>query len=148
MMRGQRGTTLLELLTVLAVISILAAVAVPSASAVRRVFAASSAVDRLALVLRAAQARAQSGSSRVCVRVDAGGGFVVTDGGAQGPVVERGELSTDVSSNYPGGSVEFAARGWPCLPGGASPRAGHFSIAGGGGGREVVLQLGGCIRCE
>jgi prepilin-type N-terminal cleavage/methylation domain-containing protein len=147
-MRGQHGSTLLELLTVIAVMGILAAVAVPSASAVRRTFAASSAVDRLALVLRSAQARAQSASARVCVRIDAGGVFVVTDGGDGGPVVDSGELNAVVSSNYPGMAVEFSPRGWPCLPGSSSPRAGRFLVAGGGTGHEIVLQLGGCIRCE
>jgi prepilin-type N-terminal cleavage/methylation domain-containing protein len=147
-MRGQRGTTLLELLTVISVIGVLASVVVPSASAVRRVFASSSAVDRLALVLRDAQARAQGGATRVSVSVHSDGSFVVSDGGAGGPVVDLGELGADVTSNYPGGAVQFASRGWPCVPGGASPRAGRFSVAGGGAGREVVLQLGGCIRCE
>jgi prepilin-type N-terminal cleavage/methylation domain-containing protein len=146
--RGQHGSTLLELLTVLAVTGVLAAIAVPSASAVRRAFAAASAVDRLALVLRSAQAHAQSESARVCVRLDAGGGFAVTQGSDEGPVVDQGELNVAVASNYSGLAVEFAPPGWPCLPGGASPRAGRFFVAGGGAGREVVLQLGGCIRCE
>jgi prepilin-type N-terminal cleavage/methylation domain-containing protein len=147
-MRRQRGTTLLELLIVLSVIGILVAVAVPSASAVGKVFSAASAVDRLALVLRSAQARAQCTSARVTVCVGPDGNFVVADGGVDGPTVEQGELSAGVSSNYPGGTVEFLPRGWPCAPGAASPRAGRFLVAGGGAGREVVLQLGGCIRCE
>jgi prepilin-type N-terminal cleavage/methylation domain-containing protein len=147
-MRGQRGSTLVELITVLSVIGILSTVSVPSASAVREAFAASSAVDRLAIVLRFAQARAQSAGSRVSVRVGADGAFTVTDSGSDGSIVEQGQLQTGVSSNYPGGAVEFGPRGWPCVPGSASPRAGRFLIDGGGDGREVVVQLGGCVRCE
>jgi len=147
-MRGQRGSTLIELITVLSVVAVLAAVAVPGASAVKGVFAASSAVGRLAEVLRAAQARAQSTGAEVSVQVGADGTFAVTDGGPDGAVVERGQLETGVSSNYPGGAVEFGPRGWPCAPGSSSPRAGRFMIAGGGAGREVVVQLGGCVRCE
>ncbi len=147
-MLRQRGSTLFELITVVSIIGILAAIAVPSAASAKRAFAASSAVDRLTLVLRFAQARAQSASSRVCVCVDPGGSYVVTEGGAGGPVADSGELNAGVSSNYPGGAVEFTPRGWPCAPGAASPRAGRFFVAGGGAGREVVLQLGGCIRCE
>lgn len=147
-MLRQRGSTLLELITVMSVMGILAAVAVPSAASAKRAFAASSAVDRLTLVLRVAQARAQSASSRVCVRVDPGGRYVVTEGGAGGPVVDHGEFNLSVSSNYVGGAVEFTPRGWPCAPGATSPRAGRFFVAGGGASREVVLQLGGCIRCE
>jgi prepilin-type N-terminal cleavage/methylation domain-containing protein len=147
-MRGQRGSTLIELITVLSVMGALGAVAVPSASAVRGAFAASSAVDRLAVVLRFAQARAQSAGSRICVRVAADGSFAVTDGGSDGSIVEQGQLQTEVSSNYPGGAVEFGPRGWPCMPGSASPRAGRFLIAGGGDGLEVVVQLGGCVRCD
>ncbi len=62
--------------------------------------------------------------------------------------MDQGELDAAVASNYVGMAVEFAPPGWPCLPGGTSPRAGRFLVAGGGAGREVVLQLGGCIRCE
>lgn len=146
-MRRQRGNTLIELITVISVMGILAAVAVPSAASAKRAFAASSAVHRLTLVLRVAQARAQSASSRVCVRVDPGGSYMVTEG-AGGPVVDRGELNAEVSSNYAGQAVEFAPPGWPCAPGATSPRAGRFFVADGGAGRQIVLQLGGCVRCE
>jgi prepilin-type N-terminal cleavage/methylation domain-containing protein len=147
-MYGQRGSTLLELLTVLSVMGVLAAVAVPSAAAAKRTFAASSAVDRLAVALRSAQARAQSAGSPVCVRVGADGTLIVADEGPEGRVVERDELGTAVSSNYPGAVVEFGPPGWPCASGSASPRAGRFLVSGGGAGREVVVQLGGCVRCE
>ena len=120
----------------------------PGASAVKGVFAASSAVDRLAVVLRAAQARAQSSCTRVCVRVGTDGTFSVSESGLDGSTIEQGQLEAAVSSNYPGGAVEFGTKGWPCSPGSASPRAGRFLIAGGGPGREVVVQLGGCVRCE
>ena len=135
-----------ELLTVLAIGAILVAVAVPGVVSVRRAFAGHAAAVRLALVLRSAQARAQSGAAVVCVSVRPDGRYdvreVATDGSTR---VTSGDLGADVSTNYPGGSVEFGLRGWPSLPGASSPRAGTFRIAG--GRHAVVLQLAGCIRC-
>ena len=91
-MSRQRGSTLFELVTILAIGAVLCAIAVPGVRAVRGVFAADAAAERLALVLRDAQARAQA-------------------------------------------------------HGGASPRAGHFTIGAATAGRTVVVQLGGCVRC-
>ena len=59
----------------------------------------------------------------------------------------RGELGAAVASNYPQGTLEFGAAGWPTLPGGTSPRAGHFTIGAATAGHAVVIQLGGCVRC-
>ena len=58
-----------------------------------------------------------------------------------------GGLGAGVTSNYPGGVIEFTERGWARLPGSSSPRAGHFSIAGASGSATVVVQLSGCVRC-
>ena len=143
-MQAQRGTTMLELVTVLAVVSVLAAVAVPGAARVRSVVSGAEGARRLALVLRTAQAQARSAGSPVRVQVSSSGDFTVT--GASGAVIMSGGLGAGVSSTYPGGTLEFGARGWAGLPGASSPRAGHFSIAG--CARTVVVQLSGCVRCS
>ena len=151
-MRRQGGSTLLELLTVIAVVGILAAVAVPGAAAARRAFAGDAAARKLALVLRAAQARAQARVSIVRVSVAGDGTYVVLDmcagHDATAAPVAAGQLGADVHTNYPGGALEFGPRGWPCLPGASSPRAGSFTISGGSGDPDVVVQLGGCVRCS
>jgi hypothetical protein len=132
----------------LAISAVLCAIAVPGVAAVRSVFAADAAADRLALVLRDAQARAQAHDAVVRVSVAGDGCYSVYDVGASGErPVARGELGADVTSNYPQGTLEFGAAGWPTLPGGASPRAGHFTIGAATAGRVVVVQLGGCVRC-
>lgn len=147
-MSRQHGSTLVELVTVLAIGAVLCAVAVPGAAAVRSVFAADTAAERLTLVLRAAQARAQAHGAAVRVSVAGDGSYSVCDVCATGArPVARGELGADVDSNYPQGAVEFGSAGWPTLPGGASPRAGHFTIGDATAGRVVVVQLGGCVRC-
>jgi Tfp pilus assembly protein FimT len=133
----QHGSTLLELVTTLAISAVLCAIAVPGAATVRSVFAADAAAERLALVLRDAQARAQAHGAAVRVSVAGDGCYSVA----------RGELCADVDSNYPQGILEFGAAGWPTLPGGGSPRAGHFTIGAATAGRLVVVQLGGYIRC-
>jgi len=142
-MHAQRGTTLLELVTVLAVLAVLATVVVPGAARVRSVVSGAQGARRLALVLRAAQAQAQSTGAPVRVEVGPAGEYAVT--GASGDVTMSGTLGTAVTSTYPGGTLEFGARGWAGLPGAPSPRAGHFSIAG--SSRTVVVQLSGCVRC-
>jgi prepilin-type N-terminal cleavage/methylation domain-containing protein len=147
-MARQRGSTLLELVTVLALGAVLSAVAVPGAAAVRGVFAADAAAERLALVLRTAQARAQASESTVRVSVAGDGRYSVFDvtSSLELPVA-RGELGVDVDSNYPQGTVDFNGSGWPSLAGGRSPRAGHFAIGGSATARSVIVQLGGCVRC-
>ena len=139
------GSTLFELLTVLAVASVLAAVTVPGAAGVRSAFAGAEGARRLALVLRAAQAEAQSRSGPVRVEVGVGGDYTVT--AAAGDVLMTGRLGTLVTSTYPGGVLEFTERGWARVPGASSPRAGHFDIAGATSSATVVVQLSGCVRC-
>ena len=147
-MSRQQGSTLLELVAILAIGAVLFAIAVPGVAAVRGVFAADAAAERLALVLRDAQARAQAHGAAVRVSVAGDGRYSVCDVGASGArPVARGELGADVDSTYPQGTLEFAAAGWPTLSGSASPRAGHFTIGAASAGRTVVVQLGGCVRC-
>jgi prepilin-type N-terminal cleavage/methylation domain-containing protein len=144
----QHGSTLLELVAVLAISAIVGAIAVPGAATVRRVFAGDAAAQRLTLVLRAAQARAQARGVAVRVSVAGDGSYIVCDVGPSGDrTVARGELGADVDSNFPQGTVQFGAAGWPTLSGSVTPRAGHFAIGASGAGRVVVVQLGGCVRC-
>jgi Tfp pilus assembly protein FimT len=143
-MHRQSGTTILELLTVLAVLAVLSGVVVPGAARVRAAISSGEAAGRLALVLRAAQARAQSSGAPVRVEVSADGAYVVRMGSAC--TLASGSLGAGVSSTYPGGVLEFGERGWAGLPGSSSPRAGHFDVAG--SSRTVVVQLSGCVRCS
>jgi type II secretory pathway pseudopilin PulG len=147
-MSRQDGWTLLELITILAISAVLCAIAVPGVGAVRGVFAADAAVDKLALVLRDAQARAQAYGEAVRVSVNGDGCYTVCDVSPSGERrVAGGELGVDVESNYPQGTLEFGAAGWPALPGRTSPRAGHFTIGTSTPGHVVVVQMGGCVRC-
>ena len=78
-MKRQSGSTLFELVTVMAVAAVFASIAVPSAAHVgSTVVSSAEGARRLALVLRAAQAEAQSRSSSVRVEVDGHGSYVVT----------------------------------------------------------------------
>jgi type II secretory pathway pseudopilin PulG len=144
------GTTLLETVAVLAVVGVLAAVVVPGAAEVAKTFAAQDSAQRLALVLRSAQVRAQERGAPVVVAVGSSGEYAVSDsdGTAEGQPVLRGDLGVAVSSTYPAGVVAFASRGWPVLPGTNTPRAGHFALGEGGRSRTVVVQLAGCVRCQ
>ena len=144
-MSGQKGSTMLEMVAVLAVVAILAAIAVPSAARVGAGVSAAEAARRLALVLRVAQAEAQSRDTAVLVEVSGDGDYLVTLAGEH---LMSGRLRAAVSSTYPGGAVQFSERGWAGLPGSASPRAGHYSLAGATASRTVVIQLSGCVRCS
>ena len=141
-MHAERGVTLIELVAVIAVAAVLSAVAVPGAARVRPAVSGAEGAGRLALVLRAAQALAQSSGGPVRVVVGLARDYAVTD--PAGEVVTRGDLGVDTSSTYPNGTLEFSARGWAGLPGTSSPRAGHFSIVG--SPHTVVVQLSGCVR--
>ena len=143
-MERQSGSTLFELLTVMAVAAVFASIAVPSAARMGAAVSGAEGARRLALVLRAAQAEAQSRSASVRVEVDGGGAYVVTAGSER---LMSGSLGTRVASTYPGGVLEFSRRGWAGLPGSSSPRAGHFSVQGITADRTVVVQLSGCVRC-
>lgn len=147
-MSSQRGTTLMELVVIMAVVAILAGVTVPSAAVAHRRLSAASAAHELALVLRCAQARAQERGTLVAVEVAGDGSYAVLEtaaGEETAQTVTEGGLGARITSTYPSGTVAFSSRGWPRLSGGsASPRAGSFTVGGGG---RVVLQLGGCIRC-
>ena len=143
-MRRQNGSTLFELVTVMAVVAVFAAVAVPSAAHVGSAVSGAEGARRLALVLRSAQAEAQSRSSSVRVEIADSGSFVVTAGGER---LMSGSLGARVTSTYPDGAVEFSSRGWAGLPGSSSPRAGHFNVEGATASRSVTIQLSGCVRC-
>ena len=144
-MDRQSGTTMLEVVTVLAVVAVFAAVAVPSAARVGAGVSGAEAARRLALVLRFAQAEAQSRGERVLVEVGTGGEYAVS---AAGTCIMSGSLGTAVESTYPGNALEFTVRGWAGLPGSSSPRAGHFTVAGATSTRTVTIQLSGCVRCS
>jgi prepilin-type N-terminal cleavage/methylation domain-containing protein len=143
-MKRERGMTILEVVTAMAVVALFAAIAVPSAARVGGAVSGAEAARRLALVLRAAQAEAQSRGGRVLVEVGSGGDYTVT---AAGTRLLSGRLGVRVTSTYAGGTLEFTERGWAGLPGASSPRAGNFSVAGATSVRTVVVQLSGCVRC-
>jgi type II secretory pathway pseudopilin PulG len=142
-MQRQTGTTMLELITVMVVIAVFAGIVVPSASRARAAVSAGEAARRLALVLRTAQAQAQDCAGPIRVEVRADGGYSVRDGA--GFRLAAGDLGARISSTYPGGVLEFSARGWAGLPGTGTPRAGHFGVEG--TGHTVTVQLSGCVRC-
>lgn len=132
-----------------AVVAVFCAVAVPSAVGTRRTLGADAGARRLALVLRAAQARAQASGARTAVAVAPDGTYEAAEQGEGGwRVSGRGRLVAPVSTNYPGGRVEFGRSGFPLLAGSVTPRAGSFVVGSGGRSRTVVVQLAGCVRCR
>ena len=123
---------MVELMVVLAVLAILAAVTVPSAADVQADAAARAAAQRLALVLRAAQARAWADRLAVEVHVDADGSYEVVERAPAGPVLlEHGSTGARSTTNYPLGGVEFGSAGWPCSLVTHLPRAGSFVFPAG-----------------
>ncbi len=128
----------------IAVVGVLAAIAVPSASRVRSSVAGGQGARCLALVLRSAQAEAQSGAGCVRVEVGSDGEYTVTSGDG---ATSSGSLGASVSSNYPGDVLEFTEWGWARAPGSTSPRAGSFTVSGGAHSGLVIVQLSGCVRC-
>ncbi len=87
-MTKQHGITLLELAVVCAVTAVVCALAMPGAVAARHSLSAALGARRLALVMRAAQTRAQARGLRVAVTVGADGSVEVSDvlatGGTEG----------------------------------------------------------------
>jgi type II secretory pathway pseudopilin PulG len=147
--RGRCGFTAVELVVVCAIMGVFCSIAVPSAVGTRRALGADTGARHLALVLREAQARAQSSGARTSVQVAPDGSYEVAENAEGGwRVTERGELLSAVATNYPNGRVEFGRAGWPLLGGTVTPRAGSFVFGSAGRTRTVVLQLTGCVRCR
>lgn len=136
-----------ELLVVLAVAATLSGVAVPSLAWVEGRAAVRSDAERLALVLRRAQALAAASGDTVIVRLDRQGRDFVCEqtSGSAATTVECGEFHNPCATNYPGDAVEFRVREWPCSLSG-EPRAGSFTFACHGAQSTVVLQMGGRVR--
>ena len=113
----------------MAVLGVFAAIAVPSAAHVGSAVSSAEGARRLALVLRAAQAEAQSRSGPVRVEVGAGGDYAVTAAG--GALIMSGESRDARDEHLPGRRHRVQrSEGGPRLPGSSSPRAGHFSVDG------------------
>lgn len=144
-----RGVTAIELVVVCAIMGVFCAVAVPSAVGTRRALGVDAGARHLTLLLREAQARAQSTGARTAVEVAPDGAYVVVESSPDGwRTTARGVLPSAVATNYPLGRVEFAPAGWPLLAGTATPRAGSFVLGKDGHTRTIVLQLTGCVRCR
>ena len=143
----QRGHTISELLVALAVAATLGGVAVPGLAWVQGRAAVKTDAQRLALVLRRAQARAAASGDTVCLRLnDQGRRYVCEQTGAGGTAtVESGEFNGACATTYPGAAVEFRLWGWPCSLSG-EPRAGSFVFTCHGAESSVVLQMGGRVR--
>ena len=147
--RGHGGFTAVELVVVCAIMGVFCSMAVPSAVATRRALGADAGARHLALVLREAQARAQSTGARTAVQVAPDGSYEVAENAEGGwRVTERGDLLSAVATNYPSGRVEFGHAGWPLLSGTVTPRAGSFVFGSSRRTRTVVVQLTGCVRCR
>ena len=144
--RAQRGFTLVELLTALAVMAMTASITVPVFGAPRRLAAADAAAS-FAVVLRHAQAEAQADACRLRVELTADGGGSRWSAWHRDAVIEQtGEFGgARCSTNYPAGSVDFGAAGWPLAVGTGTPRAGTFHFSP-GSGHSVVVQMAGRIR--
>jgi prepilin-type N-terminal cleavage/methylation domain-containing protein len=148
MILGRSGFTAVELMVTFAIIAIVAAVSVPSAARLQADAAARSAAQRLALVLRAAQAHAAADDVPVEVHVPGDGSYEVVERTQVPVLLERGHMGALSTTNYPGGGVEFAPAGWPCSLVTHLPRAGTFTFFGGVAPHTVTLQMGGRTRWQ
>lgn len=143
----QRGYTVIESLVVCALAGLLVSLAVPAASSVRSGLAAGAAARELAVVLRAAQARAQAHGERTRVEVGADGALVALElTGDRWVRWGAALLPARVDSNYPGSVIDFVPAGWPTAAGQDTPRAGSFRLLG-PTPHTVVVQMAGCVRC-
>ena len=144
--RAQCGFTLIELLAALAVMAITASITVPVFAAPARLAAADSAAA-FSVVLRHAQAEAQTDACRLRVALTADGrGYSVIRLDASELIEQTGQFGgARCSTNYPGGGVDFGPAGWPLSVGTGTPRAGTFQFSP-GSGRSVVIQMAGRIH--
>ena len=150
-MREQQGSTLFELLAVVAITGILAAIVVPGAGTVRRALSGPAGARELALVLRAAQARAQARATTVQVAVAGDGSYTVRDlqTGTPGRRSRRSRspaasLAPMWEATTPMASSSSGARDGPVCPAPQALAPGPSSV---GGDHRVVVQLAGCVRC-
>lgn len=149
-LRRVTAFTLVELTIVMALLGAVAAFAIVPAAGAHGRLSASAAAGRFALVLREAQARAQTTGSRIQVTVTDDSRYTVAEESLGGAVViSAGTLGpARCSTNYPDDGIVFGPAGWPCAVTSGAARAGSFVFAWGVDSSTVVVQLGGCVRCR
>ncbi|MEJ2687445.1 MAG: type II secretion system protein [Gammaproteobacteria bacterium] len=140
-LRGRRGFTLVELVTVLVIVAVLGAYLVPKLDISGSSVAAQA--TGLARDLRHAQALAMAEGSTLVFqpaasgyRVTDSGGTTVTDPATQRPF----QVTLDNGVSLSGGAVRFDSLGRPVSAGG-SLRTGPASLALSGGGRTDTVAV-------